>query len=257
VPAVATVGWSGRWDALPAAHVTSIALDLLCVAGLVLVGLRFEGRRLAAVLAAAWAAYPFTSYALLANTNDVIMPAALVWGFWLVSSPWARGAAVAAAGWAKFAALLVAPLWLTYPGRPSPASLARGLGAFAGVTALAFSILLLEPDLAAAVGTFWERTVDFQLDRESPFSLWGWGQYHAAGVPDLAWVRSLLQVAVVVLAVAAALWPRRKGPLELAALTAAVLIASQLALPHWFYLYLPWVLPFVVLALALPAREAE
>ena len=48
--------------------------------------------------------------------------------------------------------------------------------------------------------------------------------------------------------------PRRKGPLELAALTAAILLAVQLSLTHWFYLYLPWVLPFVVLALLLPRR---
>ncbi len=37
-------------------------------------------------------------------------------------------------------------------------------------------------------------------------------------------------------------------------LTAAVLIAFQLALNHWFYLYLPWVLPFVLLWLLLPER---
>ena len=39
--------------------------------------------------------------------------------------------------------------------------------------------------------------------------------------------------------------PRRKGPLELAALTAALLLAFELSLTHWSYLYLPWVLPFV------------
>jgi hypothetical protein len=255
VPAVAAIGWGGRWDALPAAHVTSIALDLLCVIGLALVGRRFGGRRLAAIAVSAWVAYPFTTYALLANTNDAIMPAALVWGFWLVSSPWARGAALAAAGWAKFAALLLAPLWLAYPGMPRLRSVAAGLAAFAGVTVAAFSILLLEPGLADAARTFWERTVGFQLDRESPFSLWGWGQYHAAGIPDLAWLRTVLQVGVLALALAAAVWPRTKGPLELAALTAAVLLAAQLVLPHWFYLYLPWVLPFAVLALLLD-REA-
>jgi hypothetical protein len=55
-----------------------------------------------------------------------------------------------------------------------------------------------------------------------------------------------------VLAGAVAFVPPRKGPLQLAALTAAVLLAFQLALTHWFYLYLPWVLPFVALALFLP-----
>jgi hypothetical protein len=46
--------------------------------------------------------------------------------------------------------------------------------------------------------------------------------------------------------------PREKGPLELAALTAAVLLAVELSLTHWFYLYLPWMLPFVLLALFAP-----
>ncbi len=255
VPAVAAVGWSGRWDALPAAHVTSIAFDVLTVIGLVLVGLRFGGRRLAATLAAAWAAYPFTAYALLANTNDALMPAALVWGFWLVSSPWARGTALALAAWAKFAALALAPLWLAYPGGFRPRLLARSAVAFAAATAIAFTVLLLEPDLADAARTFWDRTLQNQLGRESPFSLWSWGQYHAAGLPDLGAVQLLLQVDVAVLAVAAAVRPRVKGPLELAALTAAILLAVQIVLPHWFYLYLPWVLPFCLLALVLPRTE--
>ena len=69
------------------------------------------GSRLAATLTFAWTAFPFTQYVSNSNTNDTIMPALLVFGFWLVSSAWARGSAVALAGWAKFGALLVAPLW--------------------------------------------------------------------------------------------------------------------------------------------------
>ena len=47
IPAVAVFGWSGKWDSLPAAHATSIAFDLLAVLALLLIGLRFGGRRLA------------------------------------------------------------------------------------------------------------------------------------------------------------------------------------------------------------------
>jgi hypothetical protein len=65
-------------------------------------------------------------------------------------------------------------------------------------------------------------------------------------------VQLLLEVGVVALALVTAFWPRHKGPLELAALTAALLLGVQLVLTHWFYLYLPWVLPFVLLALFLP-----
>lgn len=257
VPAVLTFGWSGRWDELPAAHATSIAFDLLVLAGLVLVGRRLGGPRLAAVLAFGWAAYPFTTYALMSNTNDAIMPAALVWGFWLASSPAARGAATALAAWTKFAALIVVPLWLTYRTRLSPARLARFAAAFAGASLAVFCVLLLEPSLADAVRTFWDRTLGFQLDRESPFSIWGWGPYHAGGIPDLASLQTVVQVAVLALAGIAAVLPREKGPLELAALTAALLLGFELSLTHWSYLYLPWVLPFVLLALHLPgARRA-
>jgi hypothetical protein len=256
VPAYLAFGWSGKWDSLPAAHATSIAFDLLTVLGLVLVGLRFGGARLAAALAFAWAAYPFTAYTLNANTNDTIMPAFLVWGFWLVSSPAARGAAVAVAGWAKFGALFLAPLWAFYPAARGR-DLARFALAFAAITALAFTVLLLEPDLWEAARTFWDRTIGFQLGRDSPFSLWGWGQYHAAGIPDLGFVQPVLAVSAVALALAVAVFPRQKGPVQLAALTAAVLLAFQLSLSHWFYLYLPWLFPFVALWLLLPASPHQ
>ena len=139
VPAVLVFGWTGRWDELPAAHATSIAFDLLALAGLALVGARFGGARLAALLAFGWAAYPFTTYALLSNTNDAIAPALLVWGFWLASSPAARGAATALAAWTKFASLIVVPLWLTYPSGLRRAPSLRFVAAFVGATALAFS----------------------------------------------------------------------------------------------------------------------
>jgi hypothetical protein len=257
VPAVLVFGWSGRWDELPAAHATAIVFDLLALAGLVLVGRRYGGPRLAATLAFGWAAYPFTAYALMSNTNDAIMPAVLVWGFWLASSPVARGAACALAGWTKFATLIVAPLWLTYRTRLRPKQLLGFAAAFLVATAAAFSILLLDPSLTDAAHRFWDRTLAFQLDRDSPFSIWDWGQYHAAGIPDLASLQTVVQVCVIVLAGVAAVVPRDKHPLELAALTAALLLSFELALTHWSYLYLPWVLPFVLLALFLPRTRPE
>jgi hypothetical protein len=272
LPATAAFGWSGRWDSLPAAHATAIAFDLVTMLGLVLVGRRFGGTPLAAGLAFGWAAFPFTAYTLNSNSNDTVMPAALVWGFWLASSPWARGGAAAIAGWAKFGALLVAPLWATYPGPQAPGreaderkgsetgrfpQLVQFTAGFAAATVAVFSVLLLEPNVIDAVRTFGERTLGYQLDRESPFSLWDWGQYRARGIPDLSAVQTLLQVGTLALAGVAAAVPRRKGPLELAALTAAVLLAFELVLTHWFYLYLPWVLPFVLLALFLQRRPAD
>jgi hypothetical protein len=255
VPAAFVLPWSGKWNTLPAAHATAIAFDLLAVLGLFLVGRRFGGPVLAVGLVFGWMAFPFTAYAMNSNTNDAIMPAILIWGFWLSSSPVARGAAVALSGWTKFATLLLTPLWLTYPNGLSRRSAVRFGAAFLVATALAFSTLLLEPSLLHAVRTFGERTFRYQLDRGSPFSPWDWGQYHARGLPDLGAVQLILQIAVVALAGVVAVIPRRKGPLELAALSAAVLIGFELALTHWSYLYIPWFLPFVLLALLLaPTR---
>ena len=247
LPGYAVFGWTGKWDELWAAHATSLLFDALCVLGLALVGLRFGGPALAAALAFAWAAYPFTLYVSNSNTNDAIMPAFLIWGFWLASSAWARGAAVALAGWTKFAALLLAPLWLSYPNGWRPPAKRYALG-FAAATVVAFTVLLLEPDPLHAARVFVERTFGYQLDRESPFSIWGWGQYRAEGVPDLHAVQQVLEVLVVAGALLVAFVPRRKSILQLAALTAALLIAFELVLTHWFYLYIPWFFPFVAFA---------
>ena len=102
---------------------------------------------------------------------------------------------------------------------------------------------------------FVNRTLGYQLDRESPFSPWDWGQYHAGGIPNLHVLQVILQVAALALAGVVAAIPLRKGPLELAALSAAVLVGFELTLTHWSYLYIPWFLPFVLLALLLPRRE--
>jgi hypothetical protein len=206
------------------------------------------------LLAFGWAAYPFTAYTLNANTNDAVMPAFLLLGFWLLTSDWARGGFVAIAGWTKFGALLAAPLWATYP-TLEPKRLLRFAAAFVGATLLAFSVLLLEPSLWRALQTFWDRTIGFQSGRDSPFSIWGWGQYHAQGIPDLGFLQPVVAALAVGLAITVAFVPRTKGPLELAALTAAVLVAFQLTLTHWFYLYLPWVVPFVLLWLLLPGPD--
>jgi hypothetical protein len=257
VPGFLAFGWSGKWDKLPAAHATSIAFDLLCILGLALVGLRFGGAPLAAALAFAWVAYPFTQYASNANTNDSILPAFLIFGFWLVSSPWARGASVALAAWTKFAALLLAPAWLAYPrALPKPRPTFAYAGGFALASAAAFSILLLEPDPGHAARVFYDRTIGWQLGRESPFSIWDWRQYHARGIPDLHLVQQALKVLVVIGAVVAGFVPRRRSPLQLAAITAALLLGFELVLTHWFYLYIPWFFPFVAIAVIAPAARA-
>jgi hypothetical protein len=260
LPGFALFGWEGLWDELPAAHFTAIAFDLLAMLGLALVGRRFGGAgdwRLAVTLPFAWAAYPFTQYVSNSNSNDAIPPVLLVFGFWLAASPLGRGVFTALSSWVKLASLLVVPLWASYPdGLRRPRAAVLFLGAFGLVSLLSFWVLLLEPAPLDAVRVFYNRTFESQLERESPFSIWDWGQYHADGIPDLGTVQRVLIPLVAAFALALFFVPRRKSPLQLAALTAAVLIAFELVLTHWFYLYLPWFLPFVAFAVLAPeARQ--
>jgi hypothetical protein len=249
IPGYLLFGWRGKWDTLPASHFTAIAFDLLCILGLWLVGKRFGGMHLAAALAFAWVAYPFTQYASNSNTNDALMPAFLIWGFWLASAPFARGALAALSGWTKFASLIVAPLWLTYPNRrPSR----RFLLGFAVATLAAFSVVLLEPSPLHELRVFWDRSISWQVGRDAPWSLWDWRQYHARGIPDLHIVQRVLQALLLAGAVAAAFVPRHKSPLQLAALTAALLAGFELVLTYWLYTYIPWFFGFAAITVLAP-----
>jgi hypothetical protein len=254
LPGYAAVGWKGKGDDLDAARFTSILFDVLAIIGLALVGRRFGGRRLAVTLAFAWAAYPFSQYVSSSNTNDAIQPVLLIFGFWLATSPPARGVFNALAGWTKFGALLIAPLWATYPDVRRWRSTVLFCAGFLAATIAVFSVLLLDPNPLHAARVFYDRTFPTQIGRESPFSLWDWRQYHA-GLPDLHVLQYVLEGLLVVCALVVPFVPRRKTPLQLAAFTGALLLGFELLLTHWFYAYLVWFFPFFVFALVAPSAE--
>jgi hypothetical protein len=121
---------------------------------------------------------------------------------------------------------------------------------------MALWVLLLEPDPLHAARVLWDRTFGWQLGRDSPFSIWGWAEY--PGYPGLGTEQTALKILLLVGALAVGFLPRRKSPLQLAALTAALLIGFEIVLTHWFYLYIPWFFPFVAVAVLAPsARWAE
>jgi hypothetical protein len=247
LPGLLLFGWSGKWDSLPAVHFTTLLFDVLAMLGLAAVGFRYGRTPLALTLAFAWAANPLTQYVSMSNTNDAIMPALLVWGFWAATSDAGRGAFVALASWTKLAALVVVPLWLTYPRAGWRRSVVFSAG-FGITTLVSYWSLFLGGDPLHELRVFYERSFQIQAERSSPFSLWDWGDYHAAGLPDLKWLQRLLQLLLVVAAVTVAIVPRRKTPLQLAALTGALLVAFELLLTHWAALYVAWFYPFVALA---------
>jgi hypothetical protein len=247
VPFTAVLGWSGRWDDLPAAHAAAVFFDLLTLLCLFLLGRRIRGPTLGIVLAYAWASYPFTLYVSNTNSNDGLVALLLVATLLVVSSPPARGIFAALAGLTKLAPLALAPLLARTPDdvaarRRRPRSAAGGLLSYALAFALTAAVAMLPVLLHHDPRIFWEHTVAFQRDRAAPFSVWGlYG--------GLDTVQTGVQIAAVLLALAVAFVPRRRTVVEVAALGAAVLIALQLGATYWFYLYIAWFFPLAIVAL--------
>src|SRR6185503_19118523 len=196
-----------------------------------------EGRTLGLILAYAWAAYPYTLFVLNSNANDSLVALLVTLAFLTLSWPRARGAVLALAATAKFAPLALAPLWASFARRRTREALAFSL-AFAAVVVLV--VLPVLPD--GGVRELWDRTFGFQLGRDSPFSIWGQED-------SLRWLQDVVKGLAVLLAVGVYLLPARKTALQVAALGAAVLIALQLGISHWFYLYVVWWLPLALIAL--------
>ncbi len=252
VPFERIFGWSGTWDDLPAAHAASIVFDLLAVALLAALGLRVRGPTLAAALAYAWVSYPFTLYALESNSNDMLVAVLVLAALLCASRPAVRGLFAALAGLTKLAPLALVPLLATHglrelPLRRRPLALALFVVAFAA-TAAVVAIPALAHDTLREI---YERTLVYQANRGSPFSLWGlYG--------DSSTLHGLLPAvegAAVGLALLLAVVPRAPGVPALAAACAAVLIALQLGVEHWFYLYIPWFFaPVTVAMLGIPAH---
>jgi hypothetical protein len=260
VPFELMLPWTGTWDDLPAAHFAAVIFDLVTFVLLILLGMRIRpgpaGERLAAILAFGWAAYPYTAYALESNSNDSLVAALLLTTLLLAARPLARGAALAAATWAKFVPAVLAPMYLTFGEAPSPPD--EGLRArrprarytligrpgllfilgFAIITVAVMTWPAIDPGLA----TFYDRTIATQAGRDSPFSIWG-------QAPSLEPIRVALLVLLGGLAIAFAFVPRRKSIVQLAALSAALVILLQLTLHHWFYLYIVWFYPLLLVAL--------
>jgi hypothetical protein len=250
VPFEQAFGWSGKWDDLPAAHAAAIFFDLLATALLFLIGRRMRGPTLGVALAYAWVSYPFTLYALESNSNDslvgsLVLAAVLAASYRSETARAGRGALAALAGLTKLAPLALAPLLATHGLDELPrARRVRALAlyglAFAGAVALTFIPALRHDSLH----TIYERTVVYQSDRGSPFSIWG--LYGLQGLEHVA------EAAAVVLALALAVVggrDRNNDVVGLSAACAAVILAEQLGIEHWFYLYIPWFFPLVLVAL--------
>ena len=239
VPFRLIFGWSGSWDSLPAAHAASIVFDLLTVGGLYLLGRRLRSHALGVVLMYAWVAYPFTLFALNSNTNDALVSALVVFSLLAIDSSPGRGVLGALAGLTKFAPFALAPLLLRGTGRGlRERSAAAYVAAFGATVFVAMLPVVLNGDLSY----FWHDSVAYQSSRFTPFSIWGLWR-------GLGAVQHFLQGAAVALAILVAFVPSRRGPVEVAALGAGVLIALQLTVNYWLYPYIVWFFPLVAVAI--------
>lgn len=236
VPFEAVLPWDGDWDDVPAAHAAAIIFDLLTALGLVALGRRMrrgsDGRALGVALGFAWMACPWTLYAMNANANDALVAASVVWAMVALASPVRRGVLLALGAAAKFGTAALAPLFATAGGLRDRRGILVFAAAFVAVALLVFAPFL--PD--GGVSELYHRTLGYQADRSSPFSVWGLA-------PRLDFVQDLVRFAAVALAVAVAFVPRRKTAVQVAALAAAVIVAVQVGATHWFYFYVVWFLP--------------
>jgi hypothetical protein len=244
--------WEGEWDKLPAAHAAALAFDFATIAALFVLGMRLRpgarGRELGTVLAFAWVAFPYTAFTLSSNANDSLVAALIAWSLVALTSPLARGVLLAAAAMVKFAPLALAPLYAAAgPGGRFSRPWWRSALMFSLALLVALGVLLAYPALDPGLATFYDRTIAMQVDRESPFSVWGQA--------DLGLLKLAVELFAVALAVAVAFVPRERRFAQIAALAAAILIAVQLTADHWFYLYIVWFFPPLIAALAVDRQE--
>jgi hypothetical protein len=264
--------WSGSWDDLPAAHGAAVFFDLATFALLIFLARRIRpgptGNKLAATLAFGWAAYPYTAFALLSNSNDTLVAMLLVATLLVLARPAVRGAMSALATLAKFAPAVLVPMFATYrpagpvtAGDPPPPAVAKASSGAgpptvppAGATfviafVLTTLVLLLWPAIDPGLHTVYDRTIAYQAGRDSPFSIWG----------QVAWlepVRIAILAAVAALSLLFAFRPKEKQLFQVAALGAALLIGVQLTMHHWFYLYIVWFYPLLLVAMASLERQS-
>jgi hypothetical protein len=247
VPFQQIFGWSGTWDDLPAAHAAAIFFDLLAVGLLFLLGRRMRGPTLGILLAYSWVSFPFTLFSLESNSNDtlvavLVLAALLAAGYRSSAATLSRGALSALAGLSKFAPLALAPLLATDALRHAPLRRRPLVYGLFMTGFLAMGAVAVIPALSHdTLHTIYERTIAYQSERNSPFSVWGLYGWHGG--------ERVAEIAAVVLALGLALIPRRGDLVGLAAGCGAILIGVELTLEHWFYLYIPWFFPLVMLAL--------
>lgn len=243
VPFVLMFGFSGEWDFLPAAHALTLFSFVAGAMALFITGYRVSGKEGAAAMLFAWAAFPYTVYATNNNTNDIIVAAVSAVALAAAASPIARGTTIAAGFAVKLYPLILGPLWISYEGFRRKPIVDFLLGG-AGVVLLTFWVIVLDGHPLEAARLFYQKTLAFQGDRVSPWTIY-------TQVPEVSSLQKPITAVVIFLSILVAFVPRRKTLRRLAALSAALVIGFELTVNYWFYAYITWFEPFVFVSLLL------
>jgi hypothetical protein len=220
----------------------AVCFDALTLAGLYTLGRRLGGRPLALALVFAYLVYPFTDLILMAETNDALIAALCVWIIVAAQRPVTRGLLIAAAALTKFVPVLVAFQFL---------AVKHGRSRYLLTLIASLAAMLTWPLVTSGVPQFLSSTLGYQLIQRGggvQFSIWTF-------MPQVAIVaRPILAAALVLLALSPLLRPGVRDARQHAALAAALLIGMQLLLGYWFYNYLIWFYPLLLVAVIQPPR---
>jgi hypothetical protein len=215
----------------------AVCFDALTLAGLYTLGRRHGGRPLAHAFVFAYLLYPFPDLSLMAQTNDALIAALCVWAIVAAQRPVTRGLLIAAAILTKFLPALLALQFL------GPV---RGRWRYALTLAGALAAMLAWPLITSGPTRFLDSTLGYQLFQRgggTQFSIWTYLP------PAAVMARPVLAAALVLLGLSPLWRPPQRDARQQAAFAAALLIGAQLLLGYWFYSYLTWCYPLLIIAI--------
>ncbi len=240
-----TSAMAAVWVAAAGALVTAAAMWTL--ARRVLCGDEASGLR--AMIA--WLAFPPVLLAASGGTNDVLVAAILAWMLVFATSASRSSLLLALAVWTKVVPLVLVPLWVMRRKGEMTRVLVPGL-----VVSVLLCAYLVGLGGFGALGAMIS-DVAFPFHRGSLYAPW-----YTLSVEWLQPVASAAVLAALVLVLMRArelpsLW---RDPVRVAGIAGGLLLGMQLSANQWTYTYLPWVFPFIAVALLLeraPARSSE
>jgi hypothetical protein len=196
--------------------------------------------------ALAWFAFPPVLLAASGGANDLVLAACLAWMLALRTRAAGSMLALTMGVWVKLVPVILLVIWVPYRRRELMRS---GATAFA-LSAASIGLLLTLGGLGAISAMV--HAIAFQFQRGSFFA--PWYTFHVQWLQPLAQagVLAMLLAAIVQLHVDRSI---RTDLIRLSALGAALLLGIQLAANYWTWSYLPWVFPFLALALFMTRSE--